>query len=304
MIDKSVLKKLSELQTRKTVIAILFDWALIVGAAMTSEWARNPWVYLLAIAIIGGRMHAFGALIHEFAHYRVIRNKTLSDYIGNIVVGWPIFFTIGGYRLNHLAHHRYLNTDQDPDWTAKVGTRKFTFPQEKRTMVRSLLEYLVVVGTIADLSVIVPRLSKKGTATRAEKYARLGFYAALATVLTVFGAWMLFLKYWIVPFLTFFFLFLYVRSVAEHFGSLEYEDEITGTRTVIPHHWEKLFFSPHNVGYHLEHHLYPNVPYYNLPALHDELMKDDEFRARGRITKGYTTGLMRECLLPEAAVAS
>ena len=28
-----------------------------------------------------------------------------------------------------------------------------------------------------------------------------------------------------------------------------------------------------NMQYHLEHHLYPNVPYYNLPALH-EAIKD------------------------------
>jgi len=28
-----------------------------------------------------------------------------------------------------------------------------------------------------------------------------------------------------------------------------------------------------SMQYHLEHHLYPNVPYYNLPALH-ELIKD------------------------------
>ena len=28
-----------------------------------------------------------------------------------------------------------------------------------------------------------------------------------------------------------------------------------------------------NMQYHLEHHLYPNVPYYNLPRLH-ELIRD------------------------------
>ena len=43
------------------------------------------------------------------------------------------------------------------------------------------------------------------------------------------------------------------------------------TRTI--HLGPVLSFLYMNMQYHLEHHLYPNVPYYNLPALH-EVIKD------------------------------
>jgi fatty acid desaturase len=35
---------------------------------------------------------------------------------------------------------------------------------------------------------------------------------------------------------------------------------------------QRFFLFPHHVGYHIEHHLYPAVPHYHLPALHAALM--------------------------------
>ena len=36
----------------------------------------------------------------------------------------------------------------------------------------------------------------------------------------------------------------------------------------------RLCFFPHHVDYHIEHHLYPAVPHYRLPALHRRLRDD------------------------------
>jgi fatty acid desaturase len=142
----------------------------------------------------------------------------------------------------------------------------------------------------------LPRLRKQDNSTRAQKIARLAYYLGIAAVLTLTGAWMGFVLYWAVPWITVFFLFLYIRSVAEHFGSMEYEDDLTDTRTTIPYFWERWFFGPHNINYHIEHHLYPSVPFFNLPELHAELMKDPHYAERAHVTRGYSAGLVRECL--------
>jgi fatty acid desaturase len=91
-------------------------------------------------------------------------------------------------------------------------------------------------------------------------------------------------------------MFVYVRGVAEHFGSMEYDEELGSTRTVNPYFWERWFFGPHNINYHLEHHLFPGVPFYNLPKLHAVLMSDGAYRSKAHVTRGYSTGLVRECL--------
>ena len=86
----------------------------------------------------------------------------------------------------------------------------------------------------------------------------------------------------------------YIRSVAEHFGELAYDSLLTSTRTVKANAIERFLIAPHNVGYHLEHHLYPAVPYYNLPKLHDLLMETEEYKGKAHITIGYLKGLLSE----------
>ena len=85
---------------------------------------------------------------------------------------------------------------------------------------------------------------------------------------------------------------------------MNYGDELGSTRTVLPFLWEKWFFAPHMVNYHLEHHLYPSVPFYNLPELHAAMMANPTYAARAHMTRGYSTGLVRECLTPQPASAA
>jgi fatty acid desaturase len=162
-------------------------------------------------------------------------------------------------------------------------------------MTLNLLGYLVAVNSVRDLAHILPRLAKANQTGR-YRLARFGYYLGAATIITLLGIWKGFLLYWIVPYMTMFLLFFYVRSVAEHFGSMDYEEELGSTRTVIPYFWERWFFAPHNIHYHLEHHLFPGVPFYHLPKLSAALMRDETYRAKAHITRGYSTGVLRECL--------
>ena len=61
-------------------------------------------------------------------------------------------------------------------------------------------------------------------------------------------------------------------ALSQHVGLAQnVRDYRLNTRTI--HLGPVLGFLYMNMQYHLEHHLYPNVPYYHLPALH-ELIKD------------------------------
>ncbi len=299
-ISSRKIKELSVLQPWRSAAAIVFDWAVIAAAIAASEFSGSWWVYLACIALIAGRMHGFGVLMHEGAHYRIFRDKRLNDWVTDIFAAWPILANVHGYRQNHLAHHQHTNTDKDPDWTAKLGDGAFAFPKKAWQAAVQLLGYLVAINSARDLVRMAPR-AVSSRATRRYKLLRSGYYLAWAALFTVLGIWKGVLLYWIVPYATLLFLILHVRSVAEHFGSMDYEEELGSTRTVLPHLWERLFFAPHNVNYHLEHHLYPGVPFYNLPKLHEALMQDEEYRTKAHLTRGYSTGLLRECLSAPAA---
>jgi fatty acid desaturase len=59
-------------------------------------------------------------------------------------------------------------------------------------------------------------------------------------------------------------------------------------------------WNEHNVHYHVDHHPYPSVPYYNLPRLHTLLLTQPEYVARAHVTNGYFRGLRLECVGPGA----
>jgi fatty acid desaturase len=298
LIDPVELKQLSILQPSETVAALVLDWAVIAAAISLSCYFGGVWLYIFAVAIIAGRMHGLGVLMHEAAHFRFLKNRRMADAITDVFIAWPIMATVDGYRQNHLAHHQHTNTDKDPDWAVKLGTKAYTFPQRGWAVALNLLGYIVAVSSVRDLAHILPRLAAAKQTGR-YKLVRLGYYLGIATVITVLGIWKGLLLYWIVPYMTLFLLFLYIRGVAEHFGSMDYDGQLGSTRTVIPYLWERCFFAPHNVNYHLEHHLFPGVPFYNLPKLSAALMRDEAYRDKAHITRGYSTGVLHECLTPE-----
>src|SRR5262245_22284410 len=76
------------------------------------------------------------------------------------------------------------------------------------------------------------------------------------------------------------------------------EEEYSITRTTIPTRLESLFFLPRNVGYHLEHHWYPSVPFYRLPDLHKDLMVREGFRTRAVVRRSVFASL-GECIQPQ-----
>lgn len=296
LIQPAELKKLAALQPWKSTAAIAFDWTVIALAIAVSEYAGNVFVYLACAAVIAGRMHGLGVLMHEASHFRLFRNRKLNDWIGDVFTAWPILATVASYRLNHLAHHQNTNTHDDPDWVVKLDQIAFKFPQKAWTAIKHMGGYLIAVQTFRDLAHVLPRISRSDTSTRGYKLLRFGFYIGVVALMAWLGLLWQFFIYWLVPYFTVLFLFLHVRSVAEHFGDMDYEADLDGTRTVKPYFWERWFFAPHNVHYHLEHHLYPGVPFYNLPALHKALMKSERYRTNAHITRGYSTGLVRECI--------
>lgn len=294
-ISAKELKRLSELQAWRTGLAIAVDWGIIALAIALCEWSGNWWFYLPAVLVIAGRQHALAVLLHDFGHYRFVSSKFVSDWTADLFIAWPLLATLEGYRRNHLGHHRYLNTDKDPDWKIKFGSREFTFPQEMRFAVLNLLGYLVGVSTVRDFKKALIRMRADERSTPGYVALRIGFYIVVATVLTLTGLWGKFALYWLVPYATFFFMFMYIRSVADHFGStMDYSHDLTSTRTVMPYFWEYWFFSPHNINFHIEHHLYASVPYYNLPELSRILMANPEYAAKAHVTHGFVTGLWKE----------
>lgn len=303
-LDKKELRALYKTQSHRHGMAIAFNWILIGLTIFACIQLFDPFqwyhvfIYIPAILIIGARQHALTVLMHDAAHYRFLKNKKLNDLITDITCMWPIFSTIEKYRQNHLRHHRHLNTEDDPDWAAKLTKREFKFPKTRQQFMIGLLSYFTLYQGLMDAIWFLkrfdpPKANKKAKGIQ-EKLPRLSFYLIIAATLTLTGTWGYFFIYWFFPYLSTFFMFQYIRSVAEHFGDLDYDHLLNATRSVKVNPIERFFFAPHHVGYHIEHHLYPGVPFYNLPQLHDMLMAMPEYKDKAHITHGFLRGLFHD----------
>ena len=248
-IPADTLRRLSVLNPFITLSHILLEWVLILGSITLCWRWGNLWAYVPCIIWIGGRQHALGVLMHEGSHYRIFRNKAVNEWVSDVLLAWPIFITTATYRANHWEHHRYTNTEKDPDCLRKLFQMDRTdweFPITWRRLVLMFLKDLTAISAFTMIRILASVSARHaGAGSKSNSpvpgWARLAFYLIVITAASVFGFWKPLLLFWIVPYLTTFNLFLHIRSIAEHFAT-ENENALNMTRTTIAPWWEKLFF--------------------------------------------------------------
>jgi len=90
------------------------------------------------------------------------------------------------------------------------------------------------------------------------------------------GGWQALAQYlvlWVLPLVTVLQPILRLRAIAEHGAVTDLSSPLTAARSnrttgSAANRLGRVLLFPHHVNYHLEHHLYPAVPHYHLPALH------------------------------------
>jgi len=290
----AAVRNFSQVDASLSLAALAFDWLWIGGAITLSLWASNIYVYALSVIMIGARQHGLLIIVHEGVHYRLCRTRLFNDIVSDVFAALPIFFCTYGYRIHHLAHHGHLNTEKDPDWSRKANLRDWTFPQRPRMLAVTFMRVALSSWyKMAQLFWTMSGLGRRSTwvepAQRRVLARKIVFYGALASVLTIFSGWSFFLFYWMIPYLIVMPLVERVRSVSEHFG-LQYNHPFTQSRDVLSTPVESFFFGPHNIRYHMVHHLFPTVPQYNLPKLHEVLMGMEGYRNHAHQNDGYFLG--------------
>lgn len=237
---------------------------LLVGAWAGLGWAvlaAPAWAWLPLWLAMGFVINGLVQLAHETWHGNLLPRRWQNTLAGTLL-GLAVGIAHGPLRHDHLAHHRYNRTERDPD-AYNVGRRSF-WP--------TVLHYaIVVLGlplSVVYFNVLYPLQHYEGRALVRHGLVLLGYIAVHA------GAWWLLARaglvhaalwVWIVP-LVLASPFNGLKSLADH-----YANDWRGTRyrtatTVRTHPFVTYVWN--GLNYHLDHHLFPRVPGYNLPALH------------------------------------
>lgn len=293
-LSKEEIRDFSRLESGKFTAAATLEFATIAAAIWVSQTWFNPVTYTLAVVVIGSRIHALGALMHDATHYRAYSSRLLNEIVGE-VIALPVSISMASYRNTHFAHHRHLNSDDDPDWVKFRDTREYAFPASRgRMAVRILRNLLGLQAVVETIRIHFQKRADRADIPRLLARARLVFFVSLLVASIVFGFWKLLLLYWVVPLVTVLLAIRYLRNVAEHYA-VENEHVLNETRTMTAPLWQLWLIAPWGINYHVEHHLYPGVSCFRLGELHRLLMTRDPYPRMAHVTHGYFGGLLREC---------
>lgn len=261
---------------------VIHCWGTIaLAVALFALWP-NALTFIVAVIVIGSRQLGLAILMHEAAHNALFRTRAINEFAGEWLCGRPILAELASYRHYHLTHHRFTQTDKDPDLvlSSKFPTtrasllRKFWRDLTGQTGAKQLSgQILMSIRLAGDDDAIEAAASDFAQAFKArDLWKSFPVFVGIIVVLGLIGDWWWGLAFWLLPFLTWFQLVLRVRNVAEHGATEQSENPLQNVRTTRAGPLARLLVAPYWVNYHLEHHMVMHVPCWRLRDMHRLLL--------------------------------
>lgn len=311
------IKKLHTLDDSFFFKTILFTWITIFVFVYSSKYfvfeTTSGYLFYLVFAfLIASRMGVLLQLIHEAAHGLLVKNKKLNSLYSDIFCAMPIGITHSGYTRGHSLHHAYTGTENDPD----SDKEKYKEPNFSKINV-----YWLLLKDLSGITALSVFFSYQNNSYQESK--KVGDRKQIFITLVRFGLVQLFLLiflfqfsiidyllFWLYPAIGPHMFLMRFRGIAEHGLAGQLNVRVNNVREGIFYtrsfgtskkkykyfpltFIERFLIGSLNVYYHHEHHLYPMVPFYNLPKLHD-LIKNEVYDSNPDIyAKGYFSAAIR-----------
>ena len=274
-VDRQVMKQILVRQDARPLRDILTYYLLMIGAAVAAVSLMPSWLSV-PFWLIYGVLYTSGsdARWHECGHGTAFKTKRLNQIVYHLAC-FMIMRNPVTWKWSHARHH----TD-----TLLVGRDAEIAVMVPPAALRLILNFIGVPDTIdsvrrmaghvrgrlqPDEALYVPEHEQRRAFTVARVW--LVIYLAVGTAAVVMHSF--------IPLLLVGAPRLYGAWHFNMTGYLQHgglRDNVTdhriNTRTVLMNPFSRFVYL--NMNYHIEHHMFPLVPYYNLPRLH-EVIKDD-----------------------------
>lgn len=285
-VNPQLFKKFTRVSRGKSIALSLSIYLAAIALAWIGGRASGWWLALPAMLLIAGLQNHLLILLHEGAHWLYYPDKKTNDLLTDIFCAIPSLTLVKFYRALHLDHHRNTGLPgKDPE-IAFYREQDFQFERRgPAALARMLLLDLTGLNFLRFTRSFLLFLQKKIRDKKLEPFnlrdaalyaliwggalglsLHLGFFAEL-------------LVFWILPQATFLFFLLKLHGYGEHTGA---EGPTEFERTWV-HDFNPItnfFIYPIRSGFHLEHHLFPAVPWYNMKAFRAHLLENPEYAAR------------------------
>lgn len=243
-----------------------FGVALALGSAWVGACAclwqgRYPVLWVPAALVAGWAVFDFTILLHEALHRTIFQGPHPRLYAA---LEWcyalPSGISHSQFTRWHLDHH------------ANLGSPGLD-PKRHRLSPKRNARWLKALYFTPALFFIYFRAARQETETYPEKLRRkisreravaIAFHLLVAGMIAVLGGWAVFLRVYAIPVFLVFPPVFALNRLGQHYAITPEDPAGWSTRMKASIFWDAAFLWS---ARHLEHHAFPAVPFYNLPAL-------------------------------------
>lgn len=208
-------------------------------------------------------------LEHECIHDTPFRTNHLNSITG-AACGFILLLPSLWFRYFHRDHHRYTQIKgKDPELeSSKPATkRQWLIHLSGLPVFLSLVKVIIRCTTGSVNDSFIPAGARHAVIRQA-RYMSAGYLLLIAGSLASGSAVLLWI--WVIP-LMIGQPFLRLYLLAEHTLCDNTDNMFLNTRTVLSNPLVRWF--TWNMPYHTEHHVYPAVPFHQLPSLHRKMIR-------------------------------
>jgi fatty acid desaturase len=283
---------LRELHRKRPLLHALIAFAnfaavVIAGIAIVQ---LDRWYFWLPCAFVAG----FGifnctVLLHEVVHRAVINasNERTYRFLG-LLYAIPSGISSSQFTRWHLDHHAGLGSyEEDPK-------RHYLSPKRNARWFKLLyftpaLFPIYFRAAAQEGAAYEPELRKR---IARERLGTIAFQLSVLAIIAWLGGWSIAWKLYVVPVFFVFPIAFALNRLGQHYDINPADPANWSTLVKGSWFWNTIYLFS---NYHLEHHYFPSVPFYNLPRLQNLLMPF--YEKRGMVPRGYGALLWRYIVL-------
>lgn len=276
---KKDIKKLCIYDNYHGLCAVALDFLVVVFSIALSQY--NFLFYPLVLVVIGSRQRALATILHESAHGALSKNKVLNKFVGTYCSGYLICQAWVAYKRSHVVSHYHALGDigVDPDYKYYMESGVYEVVSPVRFFNRFFLRPVLFLNAFSSVRyLIVNRLLSRSVRDElpsilmSQLLVFFVLYYAVGTYAYIF--------YWLMPYFTTFQALTWFIELSEHYPMVrDAPSNLYATRNRFGGSVEHFLTSMHGENFHLIHHLFPGIPFWNLRKAHNVLLRDREYAA-------------------------
>lgn len=283
------IRKLTVLDNWHCIVYLAKDY-FIIAVCIATCLKISMWLYPFAWILIGTRQRGLANILHAASHNTLARNRIWNLVAGTFLSGYLVGQKYVLYCYSHVTnHHGHLgDRSLDPDYklhlSAGLYERKTQLGFIWTYIIKAFLglkvpQYLLYVFRDRLAGKVPKKFDNKIISHKKDCLFFTSLWLGIISLALYFNFFHFLLLFWLIPLSTSAMIIGWFIEMAEHFPLVQVsKDKLYMTRNRNAGSFELFFTGVHFDNYHLEHHLNPNVPMWNLPKSQQVRLENEVYR--------------------------